>query len=87
VKKSGVAAVLFTGVLLIIALSANAREGFTGNPDQRVLQDSKHHPVTTRVQRTDRNSRKVAVPGTLDIVFVISNALLGFLLLRRLNKR
>ena len=52
-----------------------------------MLQNSTHHPVTTLAQHTDGNTRKVTLPGTLDIVFVISNALLGFLLLRRLNKR
>ena len=84
-KKSGVAGVLLIYILLIIALSANAREVITGNPDQHVLQNSKHHPVTTRSQHTDRNGQRVTVPGALDIVFVVSNALLGFLLLRKVN--
>ena len=85
-KKSGVAGALFAYILLIIALSANARDGVTDNPDQYEVQNSTHHPVTTRAQRTDRNSQRITAPGTLDIVFVVSNALLGFLLLSKANK-
>ena len=70
---------------MIIALSANAREGVTDNPEQYMLQSSAHHSVTTRVQRTDHNSPEVTAPGTLDLVFVASNALPGFLLLRKVN--
>jgi len=84
-KKSGVTGVLLASILVIIALSANAREGITDNPDQYMLQSSTHHPVTTREQRTDRNSPGVTAPGTLDLVFVVSNALLGFLLLRKVH--
>jgi len=55
------------------------------NPDQYMLQNSKHHPAITRAQRTDRNSKRVTAPGTLDIVFVVTNGLLGFLLLRKVH--
>jgi hypothetical protein len=70
---------------VIIVLSANVHEGITDNPDQYMVQSSTQHPVTTRAQRTDRNSQRVTAPGTLDLVFVVSNALLGFLLLRKVN--
>jgi hypothetical protein len=86
-KKSGVTGALFASILLIIALSANAREEVTDNPDQYVLQNSNHHHLTTPAQPTDRNSHRVTAPGILDIVFVLSNALLGFLLLRKANRR
>ncbi|MGB7933289.1 MAG: hypothetical protein WCH04_13875 [Gammaproteobacteria bacterium] len=84
-KKSGIVGALFASILVIIALSANALEGITDNSDQYVLQNSKHYPITTQAQRTDGNSRRVTAPGILDIVFVVSNALLGFLLLRKVN--
>ena len=84
-KKSGIAGTLLAAILLIIALSANARDGVTENTDQYVLRNSTHHPVATRAQRTERNSQRLTAPGTLDIVFVISNALIGFLLLRKAN--
>jgi hypothetical protein len=84
-KKSGIVGALFASILVIIALSANALEGLTDHSDQYALQDSKHYPITTQVQRTDGNSQRVTAPGILDIVFVVSNALLGFLLLRKVN--
>lgn len=84
-KKSGITGTLLASILVIIALSANAREGITDNPDQYMLQSSTHHSVTTRMQRTDHDSQGVSAPGTLDLVFVVSNALLGFLLLRKVN--
>jgi hypothetical protein len=84
-KKSSVVGALFASIIVIIALSANARGGVTDNPDHYRPQNSTHHPVMTQAQRTDRNSQRVTAPGTLDIVFVVSNALLGFLLLRKVN--
>jgi hypothetical protein len=84
-KKSGAACTFLACVLSVIALTANARDVVTDNPDQLVPQNSDHAQVTSRALRTDRNSQRVTVPGTLDIVFVVSNALLGFLLLRKLN--
>jgi len=84
-KKLKLMRALFASVFMIIGLSANALEGITDNSDQYVLQNSKHHPVTTQAQRTDSNSQRVTAPATLDIVFVVSNALLGFLLLRKVN--
>jgi hypothetical protein len=84
-KKPGITGALLASILVIIALSANAREGITDNPDQYMLQGSTHHSVTTGVQRTDHDSPGVSAPGTLDLVFLVSNALLGFLLLRKVN--
>lgn len=85
-KKSGIVRALFASIFVIIALSANALEGYGDNSDQYVLQNSKQYPITTQAQRTDGNSQKVTASGTLDIVFIVSNALLGFLLLRKVNK-
>ena len=84
-KRSSVTGALLASFLMVISLSANAREGITDNPDQYVLQNSKQHPLTVQAQGIDRNSRRVNAPGALDIVLVLSSALLGFLLLRKVN--
>ena len=84
-KRSSVTGALVASILVVISLSANAREGITDNPDQYVRQNSKHHPLTIQAQGIDRNSQRVNAPGTLDTILVISNALLGFLLLRKVN--
>jgi hypothetical protein len=84
-KRSTITGALYASILVVFSLSANAREGITDNPDQYVLQNSNNHTLTNQAQGIDRSRQRVNAPGTLDVVLVISNALLGFLLLRKVN--
>jgi hypothetical protein len=76
-KKSGLRGTVLASLLAIITLSANAGEGITGTPDQYGLHNSEHQTVMTQARHGDRNSQRATAPDTLDIVFVVSNALLG----------
>jgi|GEM_PF-2367411 len=84
-KKSGFMGTLFAGILVIIAVSVNAREGIENGTDRHLLQHNENYQVTTQATHVDRNSHGSPEQGALDLVFVVSSALLGFLLLRKVN--
>jgi hypothetical protein len=84
-KISSLRGSLFACILVIITISADAMEGIVDNNDDYLLQNNQNHQVTTQANPADRDSHKVPARSPLDIVFIVSNALLGFLLLRRAN--
>jgi hypothetical protein len=84
-KKSGLVGTLFACVLVIITLSVNAQESIQYVTDHYILGNDGNHQVATQVNHADANRDNSLGRGPLDIVFVVSNALLGFLLLRRVN--
>jgi hypothetical protein len=49
------------------------------------LQRDENHQVMTQAPHDDRNSHGSPERDVLDLVFVASSALLGFLLLRKVN--
>jgi hypothetical protein len=84
-KKLGLRGLLFASALLIITITVNAHEGIQYVTDHYIRGNNGNHQVTTQVNHADGSSRRSHAHGGLDIVFVVSNALLGFLLLRRVN--
>jgi hypothetical protein len=84
-KKSGLVGVLFASVLLIIAITVNAQDGIQYVTDHYMRGTNVNHQVTNQVNDADGSSRRSHAHNGLDIVFVVSNGLLGFLLLRRVN--
>ena len=84
-KKSGLLGVLFASLLLIITITVNAHEGIQYVTDHYIHGNIGNHQFTTQVSHADGSIRRSHGHGGLNIVFVVSNALLGFLLLRRAN--
>ena len=85
-KRTIVWGILFSCMLGVAALSMGAFEGSAytsaaylaeNNPTQQAPMDI-DHPTAHSAQSTKRSP--------LDIVFVVGNALLGFLLLRKVNR-
>lgn len=84
-KNPGLMGALFAGILMTSALSVSAREGIENGTDNYVLQPTENHQVTSQAPHADRNSHGSPERDVLDLVFVASSALLGFLLLRKVN--
>jgi hypothetical protein len=84
-KKSGLMGALFAGILATTTLSANALERIENGTDHYVLQQNENLQVTTRTPHAAPNGHGSAERGVLDLAFVVGSALLGFLLLRKVN--
>jgi hypothetical protein len=84
-KNTGLTGTLFAGILVTITLLANAREGIDNGTGHYVLQRDENHQVMTQAPHDDRNSHGSPERDVLDLVFVASSALLGLLLLRKVN--
>jgi hypothetical protein len=84
-KASNVMGTLLAGSLVMATISANAMEGVVYDAEHYKPANNTSGQVTTGVDHADRNSDKIPAKGPLDIVFVVSNGLLGFFLLRKVN--
>jgi len=84
-KNTGLTGTLIAGILVTIALSVNAREGIDNGTGHYLLQHVEHHQITSQAPHDDRNSHGSPERDALDLVFAASSALLGFLLLRKVN--
>jgi hypothetical protein len=86
-KISNAWGVFFACILVLTTLSVEAVESVAYLNDNLSLPRSETHQVTTNAKSASGKSRHSPAGGSLDVVFILSNALIGFLLLRRVNKK
>jgi hypothetical protein len=75
----------FACLLVIVTITAEATQDIAFASDNYVLQGRTTHQVTNEVTRANSKNHRSSAGGLLDIVFVVNNAVVGFLLLRRVN--
>jgi hypothetical protein len=82
-KRTRLVGTLFAGILVTVTASVDATEYVAYNMDHQIVRNS--HSQNTAAETHRRAAGRASGGGLLDIVFVVSNGLLGFVLLRRAN--
>ena len=86
-KGSDIWRVLLAGILVVMTLSVEALESVAYLNDNLRPTSSVTHQVTTEAHSASGKSRHSPAGSPLDAVFILGNGLIGFLLLRRVNKK